>query len=44
VRRELALDAADVGGLAFEIAAREGRMLLKVPVEEGQRADPVLPH
>ncbi len=44
VRRELALDATDVGGLAFEVATREGRMLLKVPVEEGQSAYPALTH
>jgi hypothetical protein len=44
VRRELALDATDVGGLAFEVATREGRTLLKVPVDEGHRADPALPH
>ena len=44
VRRELALDATDVGGLAFEVATREGRTLLKVPVDEGQRAGPALPH
>ncbi len=44
VRRELALDATDVGGLTFEVATREGRTLLKLPVDEGQRAEPVLPH
>jgi hypothetical protein len=44
VRRELALDTTDVGGLAFEVATREGRTLLKVPVDEGQRAGPALPH
>ncbi len=44
VRRELAFDATDVGGLAFEVATREGRMLLKVPVDEGQRAGPALTH
>jgi hypothetical protein len=38
------LDATDVGGLAFEVATREGRMLLKVPVEEGQSAYPALTH
>ena len=42
--RELAADATGVCGLAFEVATREGRTLLKVPVEEGQRADPVLQH
>ena len=42
--REIASEGAGADGLAFEVATREGRMLLKVPVEEGQRADPVLPH
>jgi hypothetical protein len=27
-----------VHGLAFEVATHEGRMLLRVPVEEGHRA------
>jgi hypothetical protein len=42
--RELASEGTGVGGLAFEVATREGRTLLKVPVEEGQRAGPVLTH
>jgi hypothetical protein len=42
--RELASEGAGVGGLAFEVATREGRTLLKVPVEESHRANPVLPH
>jgi hypothetical protein len=43
-KREIASDGAGVDGLAFEVATREGRVLLKVPVDEGQRADPALPH
>jgi hypothetical protein len=31
-----------VHGLAFEVATREGRMLLRVPVEEGHGAGPLL--
>jgi hypothetical protein len=42
--REIASEGTGAGGLAFEVATREGRMLLKVPVEEGQRAGPVLTH
>ena len=42
--REIASEGTDVGGLAFEVATREGRTLLKVPVDEGQRAGPALPH
>ncbi len=44
VRRELAFDATDMVGLAFEVATPEGRTLLKVPVDEGQRTHPALPH
>jgi hypothetical protein len=43
-RRELAGDQTGVSRLAFEVATREGRTLLKVPVEESHRADPALPH
>ncbi len=42
--RELASEGTGVGGLAFEVATREGRTLLKVPVDEGQRADLTLRH
>jgi hypothetical protein len=42
--REIAADGTGVDGLAFEVATREGRVLLKVPVEEGHRAGPVLTH
>ena len=43
-KQELASDETCVCGLCFEVATREGRVLLKVPVDEGQRAGPVLPH
>jgi hypothetical protein len=42
--REIASDGTGVHGPAFEIATREGRVLLKVPVEKGQSANPALPH
>ena len=42
--REIASEGAGADGLAFEVATREGRTLLKVPVDERQKADPVLPH
>jgi hypothetical protein len=41
---ELAADATGVCGLAFEVATREGRVLLKVPLDEGHRAGPALTH
>ncbi len=44
VKQEIASEGAGADGLAFEVATREGRMLLKVPVDEGQRAGPVLTH
>ena len=42
--REIASEGAGADGLAFEVATREGRTLLKLPMDEGQRAEPVLPH
>ncbi len=42
--REIAADGTGVGGLAFEVATREGRTLLKVPVDEGHSAYPALTH
>jgi hypothetical protein len=42
--REIAADATGVGELAFEVATQEGRVLLKVPVDEGHRAGPSLMH
>jgi len=36
--RELVTESTGVHGLAFEVATHEGRMLLRVPVEEGHRA------
>ncbi len=42
--REIASDGTSVGGLAFEVATREGRTLLRVPVVEVQGADLTLMH
>ncbi len=36
-KRELAADETSARGLSFEVATCEGRVLLKVPVHEGQR-------
>ncbi len=44
VKREVDADGTGVADLEFEVATREGRVLLRVPVEEGQRAGPVLTH
>jgi hypothetical protein len=43
-KREVDADGSGVAGLEFEVATREGRVLLKVPVDAGQRADPSLMH
>ncbi len=42
--REITSDGTSVGGLAFEVATREGRTLLRVPVVEVQGADLTLMH
>ena len=42
--REITSDGTSVGGLAFEVATREGRTLLRVPVDKDQRADSALMH
>ncbi len=42
--RELVTESTDVYGLAIEVATRVGRLLLRVPVEEGHRTGPVLTH
>ena len=42
--REITSDGTSVGRLAFEVATREGRTLLRVPVVEVQGADLTLMH
>jgi hypothetical protein len=42
--REITSDGTSVGGLAFEVATREGRTLLRVPVVEVQGGDLTLMH
>jgi hypothetical protein len=37
-KRELASDGTCPCGLSFEVATREGRVLVKVPVDAGHRA------
>ncbi len=42
--REITSNGTSVGGLAFEVATREGRTLLRVPGVEVQGADLTLMH
>ena len=44
VKREVDADGTGVADLEFEVATREGRVLLRLPVEERQRAGPALTH
>jgi hypothetical protein len=44
VKREVDADGTGGADLEFEVATREGRVLLRVSVEERQRAEPALTH